>query len=346
MVSTTLFYYILYDNNLEYLKDYDINNIITYNSKNCDIFCLLRLKNGVYFYSYYKDSQKWKKEQISVTFNNDINFLFSKYSDQNSRNVFIYYGHSDCYYLHSNNKNINISDYFKYINFTFDLIILDSCLSSSLEFLYDVHKYTKLLMGNEQYSFDIGFMDKDSLILFDNDNSLIDICKYIMNKTVVKVNKDKDTLKGEPWTGSLLKTEYVNDIVSELNKIQVTLPDIKDIYNMRVYNKNQLLYLDLYRYVELITPDNTKLLNLIDNSILYVVYNLNANRNLKGLLFSPTTQYNPNYKNIQLYKNSDFIRNIQNYYNNTQFNIWFPIIISILVVIGFCILIKFKLKTV
>ena len=52
MVHTTLFYYILYDNNLEYLKEYDINNIITYNSKSCDIFCLLRLKNEVYFYSY------------------------------------------------------------------------------------------------------------------------------------------------------------------------------------------------------------------------------------------------------------------------------------------------------
>ena len=138
-----------------------------------------------------------------------------------------------------------------------------------------------------------------------------------------------------------MSTEYVNDIITELNKIQAPFPNIKDIDSIRVYNKNQLLYLDLYRYIELITPDNTKLLNLINNSILYVVYNDNANRNLKGLLFSPTTQKNPNYKNIQLYKNSDFIRNTQDYYKtNTQFNIWFPIIISILVIIGICILLK------
>ena len=341
MVSTTLFYYILYDNNLEYLKDYDINNIITYNSKTCDIFCLLRLKNGVYFYSYNKNNKEWLKDKISITFDNDLKFLFSKFLVQNSRNIFIYYGHSDCYYLHSNNKNISLSDSFKYINFTFDLIVLDSCLSSSLEFLYDLRNYTKLLLGNEQYSFDIGFMDKDSLILFDIDNTLVNICKSIMHKTVVKVNKDKDTIKGESWSGSLLSTEYVNDIITELNKIQAPFPNIKDIDSIRVYNKNQLLYLDLYRYIELITPDNTKLLNLINNSILYVVYNDNANRNLKGLLFSPTTQKNPNYKNIQLYKNSDFIRNTQDYYKtNTQFNIWFPIIISILVIIGICILLK------
>ena len=339
MISTTLFYYILYDNNLEYLKDYDINNIITYNSKTCDIFCLLRLKNIVYFYSYYKEKQSWIKDQINITFNNDLNFLFSKYLSQNSRNIFIYYGHSDCYYLHSNNNNINLSESFKYISFSFDLMILDSCLSSSLEFLYDAHKYTKLLMGNEQYSFDIGFMDKDSLLLFDSNISIIDICKSIMNKTVVKVNKDKDTIKGEPWTGSLLSTEYVNDIIYELNKIQVTYPDLKLIDNIRVYNKNKLLYLDLYRYIELISFNNRKLLNLINNTILYVAYNDNANRNLKGLLFSPTTQNNPDYKNTQLYKNSKFVRNTQDYYNNTQFNIWFPIIVSILVI---CIILKLK----
>ena len=139
---------------------------------------------------------------------------------------------------------------------------------------------------------------------------------------------------------SLLITEYVDDIVNELNKIQITLPDIKDTNSVRVYNKNQLLYLDLYRYIELITPGNTKLLNLINNSILYIVFNSNANRNLKGLLFSPTTQKNPNYKNIKLYKNSDFIRNTQDYYNNTGFNIWFAIIVGILVIIGVCIIIK------
>jgi len=337
MVNTTLFYYILYDNNLDYLKDYDINNIITYNSKTCDIFCLIRLKNGVYFYSYNKEKQSWLKDNISITFDNDLKFLFSKFLVQNSRNIFIYYGHSDCYYLHSNNKNISLSDSLKNINFTFDLIILDSCLSASLEFLYDLRNYTKLLLGNEQYSFDIGFMDKDSLILFDIDNTLVNICKSIMHKTVVKVNKDKDTIKGEPWTGSLLSTEHVHDIITELNKIQVQFPNIKDVDSIRVYDKNQLLYLDLYRYIELIKPNNTKLLNLINNSILCVVYNDNANRNLKGLLFSPTTQMNPNYKNIQLYKNSDFIRNTQDYYTY-NFNIWFPIIISILVIIGICFL--------
>jgi len=332
MVNTTIFYYILYDNNLEYLKEYDINNIITYNSESCDIFCLLRLKNVIYFYSYSKNNQVWLKDKIKNAFDNDLNLLFSNYLPENSRNIFIYYGHSDCYYLHSNNTYITLSESFKYINFTFDLVILDSCLSSSLEFLYDIRKYTKLLLGNEQYSFDIGFMDKDSLILFDTDTSLINICKSIMHKTVVKVNKDKDTLKEEPWTGSLLTTEYVEDIVYELNKIQRKLPGIKDVDSIKVYNKNEVLYLDLYRYIELIDRGNTKLLNLIDNTILYVVYNNNANRNLKGVLFSPTTQNKPNYKNIKLYSDSNFIRNTQDYYN-TQFNIWFPIIISIFIII-------------
>lgn len=329
MVNTTLFYYILYDNNLEYLTEYDINNIITYNSKNCDIFCLCRLKNALYFYSYNKNNKVWSVDKIQNLFDNDLNLLFSKYLPQNSRNIFIYYGHSDCYYLLSNNKYINLSDSFKHINFTFDLVILDSCLSSSLEFLYDIRNHTKLLMGNEQYSFDTGFMDKDSLILFDSDNSLINICKNIMDKATIKVNKDKDTIKGEPWTGTLLTTEYIEDIVNVLNKIKIQNKEIKDINSIRVYIKNKLEYLDLYRYIELIEPNNTELLNLINSSIIYVVYNVNANRNLKGILFSPTTQNNRTYKNIQLYKNSNFIRNTQEYYTN-KFNIWFPIIISVL----------------
>jgi hypothetical protein len=330
MVNTALFYYILYDNNLEYLTEKDIDNIITYNSKNCDIYCLLRLKNAVYFYSY---NQGWKYEKLNISFDKDLDFLLSKYSSKNLQNIFIYYGHSDCYYLHSGNKYINIYDVFKNITFTFDLIILDSCLSSSLEFLYDLRKYTKLLMGNEQYSFDTGFIDKEALVLFDTDNNLIDICKYIMDKAAIKVNKDKDTIKGEPWIGSLLKTDYVDNIVKELNKVQISLPKFKDVESIRVYSKNNLSYLDLYRYIELITPDNKELLNLINESIIYTVYNVNANRNLKGLLFSPKKQSNPDYKNTQLYSNSNFIRNVQDFYMDNNIIIWI-IIIIILVTVG------------
>lgn len=274
-----------------------VNNLT--NNKNCIFLILIDIgEKGL----YYIDIQNTVKIDYISRMKNELsdirNFISNGLAKYNATNYsFIYSGHADCFYIKpKDGKEIHISVLNKTLHkmikpykTKWDIIILDTCLMSSVECVGELRNTCSYILTCENYASDNnGFCNNSTIDSFNISNDPIYIANEIMKESLLE--------NTEPgiWNASLIDTEKMKNVFYKLNKMDIpNLPKtLRGFHKIKIQPKNTYFpYYDFYELIKRIYGDDNTLLTDIKSSIKIYVQNKSKHRKLHGIFICPSVKY-------------------------------------------------------
>lgn len=300
---------------MKFATDY-IRKMLRYKPQNMEIYSIFCQK-GESAYVQYTVDKGWNVKYITdpdMSKESTFKRLFRAPIRKENKHIFFYAGHGDSFSVNfMPGYHISLDDLsdmlYKYV--IPELLIFDSCLTASLEALYSFKK-SKYILANQLYADNVGFMSKNTLMYFDT-MSLVDACLYIIAETKTKIKVTYE------WNASLLRTQYIDDIMKQMNKILINqeTPMFRDIQSCRITKNYNVSYLDLYLFIKMIpskyfigSSHKKKLLKKIKQSIM-CYDSTNDKSKLYGLSITTTTRlydYDVPYEGQKIYKENLIIQ--------------------------------------
>lgn len=287
---THIIEYIYADKDLEDSAFADIYKLL--NNTNIIIDIMLHTKISGYFIHIENNKYNIKKFNKNLFFKKS---QFDKFMEQinnnsirNSNKIFVFGGHCNGLYCYSD-KNVvdfsNIYKIFKKYNYYFDLIVFDSCYTSSIEILYEFHDISDYILAHQTYVGGEGFNSPNLSKIFNKNISF--------NKKVLSIGK-------EYIKRSLNEKMHASISIIDCNKFKKFLVYYKENYiiiKKTISNKGKVIrtyytdlctkslcegndcsdticnnMLDLHKVlIELWSlVGNKELYNLLDKSVIYI----------------------------------------------------------------------------
>jgi len=287
-MKTHIIEYIYAQEDLEDSAFADIYKLLANNNYNNIIVIDIMLHTKLSGYFIHIENNKYKIQK----FNNSLFFKksqFNKFIEQITKNnynkIFVFGGHCNGLYCYSN-KNVvdfsNIYKIFKKHNYHFDLIVFDSCYTSSIEILYEFHDITDYILAHQTYVGGEGFNSPNlSKILNKNipfNKKILDIAKeYIKRSLNEKMHASISIIDCKKFIKFLVYYKDNYDIINKIinsNKIKTYTDlctkslcegnDCSDTICNNMLDLHQVL-INLRSFV-----GNKKLYKLLEDSIIYI----------------------------------------------------------------------------
>lgn len=342
----------------------DITQLTHYYPRNTYIYCLI--DNDTFLY-YDCDYHKWNKKQVNMSMMAFLKKCYFFYNE-NHRNIFIYAGHANSYYLRLSSQGdsgeshntfntfIKLNELSETLESIFknklDLLVFDTCLLGSLESIYQFRNCAKYIVASEGYGADDGFISGHTINAIDTFDNIEHIGKVMIDDAhSINLNfRDQ-------WNACLYNTLHIDKIVQELNY----LPIIEVNYQSLPFIYKGYPHVDLLMYMTYMTytnnTNNTNNTNsnerielitkYIDQTILYCLKNERDDKNNTGLSFLPSINRlddsHEYYQSLSLYKDCEWIRklhlqydydirmisiNLQVCESSDDMNKWYPLLMD------------------